>query len=306
MAPLYESRNRDDRSPDITSPSATFLARPQAGRAGSSYPKQPDFSSLLSHRIGSENAPELAGQNDRLENSFTRAGAELIRSQSAAPTFHGRSLLYPPPGLAEIKESQLTPATVDSYSTGSHSNNGSINNTSESAVDHRHADIMQLGQRRPASTGVIGLHPSPGTGAGHRLNGLMDLMQEDDVSSNSRSGMQQQYLQQQQDNFGSYSVGMQSYINNNYTGRDSQFQQQSSTMNRSGVEQQYMYAQQQQLHPHMQQEQQNRGGVSLPDNRMQQQGMQQSVHGQDPYGMGIVSTSNESSNVWKEFLTIVN
>jgi len=173
-------------------------------------------------------------------------------------------------------------------------------------VDHRHADIMQLGQRRPASTGVIGLHPSPGTGAGHRLNGLMDLIQEDDVSSNSRSGMQQQYLQQQQDNFGSYSVGMQSYINNNYTGRDSQFQQQSSTMNRSGVEQQYMYAQQQQLHPHMQQEQQNRGGVSLPDNRMQQQGMQQSVHGQDPYGMGIVSTSNESSNVWKEFLTIVN
>ena len=295
MAPLYEnqSRNRDDHSPENSS--ATFLARPQAGRAGMSYSKQPDFTSLLPDRLG-ENALDLAGDNG-LETSFSRAGAELIRSQSAAPSFHGRSPLFPPPGLAEIKESQPapTPSTVDSYSTGSHSNNGSHN--FESAVD-RGADIMKLGQRRPASTGVIGnagLY-SQASGVGGALrqnNGLMDLIQEDDVASNHRGDIQQQNQQQQhQDNFEPYSGMNNVNIDNNH-GRDSRIQQSSPTLSRNGRggEPQYIYSQQQQQiphhlqqqHPHQMQHQymSTRGGDPHLD-RMQQPGM----GARDPYDMG--------------------
>ena len=300
MAPLYEhqNKNRDDRSPE--SASATFLARPQAGRAGASYSKQPDFTSLLPDRLG-ENALDLAGDHG-LETSFSRAGAELIRSQSAAPSFHGRSPLFPPPGLADIKESQPapTPSTVDSYSTSSHSNSGSHN--FESAVD-RGADIMQLGQRRPASTGVIGntgLYAQSGGigGALRQTNGLMDLIQEDDVPSNHRGDIQQN----QQDNYAPYS-GMNVNVNNNL-GRDNRLQQSSPSMpgNGGAGEPQYMYAQQQQQIPHhLQQQQQQlphqmqhqymqpRGGDPHLD-RMQQPGMR----ARDQYDMGAPQMVNQT------------
>lgn len=295
MAPLYENqnRNRDDQSPENSS--ATFLARPQAGRAGASYSKQPDFTSLLPDRLG-ENALDLA-RDKGLETTFSRAGAELIRSQSAAPSFHGRSPLFPPPGLAEIKESQPapTPSTVDSYSTGSHSNNGSHN--FESAVD-RGADIMQLGQRRPASTGVIGnaslyTQASGVGGALRQSNGLMDLIQEDDVASNHRGDTQQKQQQNQhqqhQDNYAPYS-GMNVNVDTNQS-RDTIIQQSSPPMSRSsgGGELQYMYAQQQQQIPHHLQQQHQmqhqymspRGGDPHLD-RIQQPGMRT----RDPYDMG--------------------
>ena len=302
MAPLYENqhRSRDDRSPE--SASATFLARPQAGRAGASYSKQPDFTSLLSDRLG-ENTLHSAGDNG-LETSFSRAGAELIRSQSAAPSFHGRSPLFPPPGLADIKETQPapTPSTVDSYSTGSHSNSGSHN--FESAVD-RGADIMQLGQRRPASTGVIGntgLYAQSGGvgGALRQNNGLMDLIQEDDVPSNHRGDIQQNLQQQnQQDNYSPYS-GMNVSVNNNH-GRDNRLQQSSPSMSRNGGgggEPQYMYTQQQQQiphhlqqHPHQMQHQymQQRGGDPHLD-RMQQPGMR----ARDQYDTGAPQMVNQT------------
>lgn len=70
-------------------------------------------------------------------------GENLIRSQSAAPSLDGRlSMGPPPPGLGATSDtplvSNLTPG--DSYL--------------EPAMDATR--ILQLGQRRPASTGVIG------------------------------------------------------------------------------------------------------------------------------------------------------
>lgn len=261
MAPLYENRNREE----------TFLARPQAGRALSPSYAKPDFSSLLSDGL---NNRHLDDGKDL--DAYSRAGAELIRSQSAAPAFHGRSPLFPPPGLADIKESQPTPSTVDSYSS-SHSGAG---NNYESAVD-RGADIMKLGQRRPASTGVIG---SSGLYApsGNRAGTFMDLIQEDELPDNPRgsNGSQQLQRQQQQqhqlqdNNFDSY--------------RDARPNQMSPPLRpgSGGDQQQYMYAQQHLQHqpPQQQQQHQYMTNGDPHNDRMQPQPGMRLVR--DPYDMG--------------------
>lgn len=259
MAPLYEnSRGRDDRGNDTT-----FLARPQAGRAsaGPSYTKH-DFTSLLPDGLGPETSSSSKALDMDKRLDFSRAGAELIRSQSAAPTFHGRNQLFPPPGLADIKESQPTPSTVDSYSS-SHSNG---NSTYESAVD-RGADIMKLGQRRPASTSAIGnggLYSSPAGGGGAlRSNALMGLIEEDAVPDSSRGGVQQE-------NFDDYHP---------HDNRHQQTQTSSHMQQRlPGGEPQYIYTQQPQPHhgqPHHIQHQ--------PPHNQQHLQQPQYVHRGDPH-----------------------
>ena len=104
-------------------------------------------------------------------------GENLIRSHSAAPSLDGRLSMGPPPGLAN-SETPLTSniTAVDSYL--------------QPAMDS--SRILQLGQRRPASTGVIGgpLNSSSAVlrSLGLGSNGsavrpaaktLMDLIQED-------------------------------------------------------------------------------------------------------------------------------
>ena len=102
-------------------------------------------------------------------------GENLIRSHSAAPSFDGTLSLGPPPGLG----SRETPLT----------SNRSRDSYLESNVDHTR---LQLGQRRPASTGVIGDNQSSssavlnslglGTSSGAvrpAAKTLMDLIQED-------------------------------------------------------------------------------------------------------------------------------
>jgi hypothetical protein len=108
-------------------------------------------------------------------------GENIVRSHSAAPSLDGRLSLGPPPGLGSgSRETPLTSnRTNDSYL--------------ESTVDSSH--IFQLGQRRPASTGVIGGHQNSSSAVLNSLglcstrnNGgavrpaaktLMDLIQED-------------------------------------------------------------------------------------------------------------------------------
>ena len=110
-------------------------------------------------------------------------GENLIRSHSAAPSLDGRLSMGPPPGLANSETPLVSNRTAaDSYL--------------ESAMDS--SRILQLGQRRPASTGVIsgsqssssavlcslGLGPVGGSGGGGgavrpAAKTLMDLIRED-------------------------------------------------------------------------------------------------------------------------------
>ncbi len=107
-------------------------------------------------------------------------GDNLIRSHSAAPSLDGRLSMGPPPGLANSETPLVSNRTaVDSYL--------------QPAMDT--SRILQLGQRRPASTGVIGgpLNSSSavlrslglgsvGSGSGAvrpAAKTLMDLIQED-------------------------------------------------------------------------------------------------------------------------------
>ena len=133
---------------------------------------------------------------DRLSSSFREAsqmsgiidrraiGENLVRSQSAAPSLDGKLSMGPPPGLATSETPLVSNRTArDSFL--------------ESSMHT--SRVFQLGQRRPASTGVIGgtsvkssssvLH-SLGLGSGGGSGGgggavrpaaktLMDLIQED-------------------------------------------------------------------------------------------------------------------------------
>lgn len=108
-------------------------------------------------------------------------GENLIRSHSAAPSFDGRLSMGPPPGLANSETPLVSNQTArDSYL--------------EPAMDT--SRILQLGQRRPASTGVIGgtqnsssdvlrslglgpLGSASGGAVRPAAKTLMDLIQED-------------------------------------------------------------------------------------------------------------------------------
>jgi hypothetical protein len=113
-----------------------------------------------------------------------RRGLGEFRSHSAAPSFDGRLSMGPPPGLANSETPLVSNQTPrDSYL--------------EPAMDS--SRIVQLGQRRPASTGVIGGYENSSSdvlrslglgplGSGNSGGGgavrpsaktLMDLIQED-------------------------------------------------------------------------------------------------------------------------------
>lgn len=118
-------------------------------------------------------------------DGFDRAaiGENLIRSHSAAPTFDGRVSLGPPPGLAN-RETPVISNRVTNVNPGD-------SYLMDSALDR--SRIIQMGQRRPASTGVIGQSQNPSSsvlnslGLGSMGSGavrpaaktLMDLIQED-------------------------------------------------------------------------------------------------------------------------------
>lgn len=103
-------------------------------------------------------------------------GENLIRSHSAAPSLDGRLSVGPPPGLANSETPVVSNRSgVDSYL-------GPAMDTSR---------ILQMGQRRPASTGVISGYQSTSSSVLHSLGlgsggavrpaakTLMDLIQED-------------------------------------------------------------------------------------------------------------------------------
>ncbi|KAG7361697.1 Pumilio-family RNA binding repeat protein [Nitzschia inconspicua] len=123
-----------------------------------------------------------------LLGSFDRRfiGENLVRSQSAAPSFDGGMSMGPPPGLARRE----TPLVSNRSSGSSTMVTTQRDSYLDASVDRSH--ILQLGQRRPASTGVIGgnqtssstvLHSlglGSGTGAVRpAAKTLMDLIQED-------------------------------------------------------------------------------------------------------------------------------
>lgn len=126
-----------------------------------------------------------------LMGSFDRQfiGENLVRSQSAAPSFDGGFSMGPPPGLAR-RETPLV-SNRSSRNTISQSAMASQRDSYlEASVDR--SQILQLGQRRPASTGVIGgnqtssltVLDSLGLGTGNgavrpAAKTLMDLIQED-------------------------------------------------------------------------------------------------------------------------------
>jgi hypothetical protein len=112
-------------------------------------------------------------------------GENLVRSQSAAPSFDGGLSMGPPPGLAQ-RETPL----VSNRSSNGPASLLAPDSYLESSLDRSY--ILQLGQRRPASTGVIdGSQTSSssvlsslgfGTGIGAvrpAAKTLMDLIQED-------------------------------------------------------------------------------------------------------------------------------
>ena len=129
------------------------------------------------------------GGGGGLTGSFDRQtiGENLIRSRSAAPSFDGGFSMEPPPGLSRRE----TPLASNRSTTSTIGNDSYL----ESSMDRSH--ILQLGQRRPASTGVIGgnqsssssavLHSLGLGGSGGGGSGavrpaaktLMDLIQED-------------------------------------------------------------------------------------------------------------------------------
>jgi hypothetical protein len=141
---------------------------------------EPMLSPTLHRHFAEERTGGLLGSLDR-----QYIGENLVRSQSATPSFDGGLSMGPPPGLARREtplvsnRSSRGPAAAlptDSYL--------------EPSVDRSH--ILQLGQRRPASTGVIGESQSSsstvlsslglGTGNGAvrpAAKTLMDLIQED-------------------------------------------------------------------------------------------------------------------------------
>jgi hypothetical protein len=142
-------------------------------------------SSIQRHFPDSSNGS--SGGGGGLTGSFDRQtiGENLMRSRSAAPSFDGGFSMGPPPGLSRRE----TPLASNRSS--------AIGNDSylESSMDRSH--ILQLGQRRPASTGVIGGSQSSSSYAGVDSLGLgggggggggavrpaaktlMDLIQED-------------------------------------------------------------------------------------------------------------------------------
>jgi len=126
------------------------------------------------------------GQIIRTQDHQQTIGETLVRPHSATPSFNSRLSVGLPPGFTNRQE---TPP----HSNQSSAAIGSNNYLEDPYVDRSH--ILQLGQRRPASTGVIGDNQSSSSsnvlnslGLSTGINGkavrpaaktLMDLIQED-------------------------------------------------------------------------------------------------------------------------------
>lgn len=131
-------------------------------------------------------------------------GENLVRSRSAAPAFaNGMPSISPPPGMMPSRQTPLASnrsSMSGSGGSGDHVAGGGLSGIDSylepSLSDRSH--ILQLGQRRPASTGVIGDHhlsasssavlESLGLGSGGGVGGgavrpaaktLMDLIREE-------------------------------------------------------------------------------------------------------------------------------
>lgn len=126
------------------------------------------------------------GQIIRSQDHQQTIGETLVRPHSATPSFDSRMSVGLPPGFASRQE------------TPPHSNQSGTAIGSNTYLDDPYVDrsqILQLGQRRPASTGVIGDNQSLSSstvlnslGLGTGISGkavrpaaktLMDLIQED-------------------------------------------------------------------------------------------------------------------------------
>ena len=167
------------------------------------YDPPPGFSAdfLTEANLSSSLPRQFNGaSNSRFDSSLDRAavGENLIRSQSAAPSFDGRladaRLGLGPPGFATREGLSHRETPLVSNRTGGDFSNRTGEGDSyltESVVDRSY--IYQMAQRRPASTGVIGqtqnssLSVLSSLGLGSAGGGavrpaaktLMDLIQED-------------------------------------------------------------------------------------------------------------------------------
>eukprot|EP00980_Cylindrotheca_fusiformis_P029583 scaffold23539_cov137-Cylindrotheca_fusiformis.AAC.8 len=109
-------------------------------------------------------SPDFSSRGGSLDQFYI--GESITRSRSAAPSFDGGMTLGPPPGLENRQTPLASNLSRDSY------------------LDRDQSRLFHLGQRRPASTGVIG---SESLGLGSTNGGavrpaaktLMDLIQED-------------------------------------------------------------------------------------------------------------------------------
>lgn len=168
MNTVFENRNRG-RELDHSLFSESNDSRGRASVPGYHDKPPPGFSSDIFS--GSVGGSSHLGQSDR-----QWIGENLTRSRSAAPTFDGGFALGLPPGLANRETPLSSNRSGDSYL--------------EPALDNSH--ILQFGERRPASTGVIGGSQSSsaavlsslglGSSSGAvrpAAKTLMDLIQED-------------------------------------------------------------------------------------------------------------------------------
>lgn len=146
------------------------------------------------HDTGRATAPGLFGDLRSVSSSgdmhkgydFLQAPPEtsLLRSQSDAPTFLGA-----PPQTSLTRSQSAAPTLLGAppgLGLGLGLERQTTGDSSSIFSDHTGADrqdIMQLGQRRPASTGVIGEHSEQGDFSGGAVRPapktLMDLINED-------------------------------------------------------------------------------------------------------------------------------
>lgn len=140
-----------------------------------SFVKHHDPSSSVRRHLDFGSGSAQFGPLDAVERRSI--GENLIRSHSAAPSLDGQISMGPPPGLANSETPLVSNRTHGDYL--------------EPAMDN--SRIIQMGQRRPASTGVIsgrltssstvldslGLGSSNGGAVRPAAKTLMDLIQED-------------------------------------------------------------------------------------------------------------------------------
>jgi hypothetical protein len=159
---LFESRNGGSvRSLFLDSEAANGRSSVPASMDQALSGLSPDFGS----RVGSLDQHSI--------------GENITRSRSAAPSLNGGLSLGPPPGL----ENRQTPLASNT------------NTSDDSYLDSDRSHLFHLGQRRPASTGVMGTSQnSYGAAVRPSAKTLMDLIQEDFPPESSVDVIQHDHL----------------------------------------------------------------------------------------------------------------